>query len=87
MDQERFHYEIRTQEIVEELMQQGFTVASYIPGVWTMEAPEHLSHTKARKVISTMIQLYTAAKDLGRAKDRYERLVMQLNRLAYESSQ
>jgi hypothetical protein len=84
MSQEPFRYDVRTAEIVEELMHQGFVVASYIPGVWTMEAPANLSTTKARKIISTVIQLYTAAKDIGRAKERYQRLMHQLNKLASE---
>ena len=76
-----FQYDIRNEEVAQALVEQGFEVYNTIPGCWTMQAPENISTTKARKIISTIIKLYTTAKELNRAQQKYDYLVDQLERL------
>lgn len=74
-------YDIRNSDIATDLIQQGFTVYNTTPGIWTMEAPENLSTTKARKIISICIKLYQAAQQLNRSKKKYLSLVEEINRI------
>ena len=74
-----FRYDIRNAEIAKELITYGFTLVNTTPGIWTLEAPENISATKSRKIISTMIKLYVAAKEVSRAQKRYEGLLNKMN--------
>lgn len=74
-------YDIRNVKIAQDLINQGFTVYNTAPGIWTLEAPPELSTTKARKIISICIKLYQAAQNLNRAKNKYEALVEEINRI------
>lgn len=76
-----FRYEIRNQEIALELEKQGFTIHDAFDNCWTMQAPANISSTKARKIISVIIKLYSTAKELNRANMRYNNLASQLEQL------
>jgi hypothetical protein len=76
-----FTYDIKNEEIAQALVEQGFTIFSVSTDGWTMEAPETVSATKARKIISTVIKLYIAAKEVNRSNQRYEYLLEKLERL------
>ena len=78
---EPFQYTIHTKEIAEELTHQGFISVLGEDGAWTVIAPENLSATKARKIISTTINLYKVAKELGKAQNQYDKLVDELSKL------
>ncbi len=79
MDQLR--YDIRNPDIMKDLVAQGFVVANTSTDCWTVEAPEGLSSTKARKIISLCIKLYGAAKELSKASKRYKYLVDEINKV------
>lgn len=81
MDQVPLHYDIKNEEVAVELEKQGFSVYNTTPGCWTMEAPTNISSTKARKIISIIIKLYVAAKELGRAQQKYTNLVAKIDQL------
>jgi hypothetical protein len=81
MNNTPLRYDIHNEIIMRDLMEQGFTIYNTTPGIWTMEAPPDLTASKARKLISACIKLYVAAKDLVRAKQRYERMVEKVNDL------
>lgn len=80
-DNSPFHYDIRNPEIAQELIRIGFTLYNTSPDCWTLEAPLEMSATKARKVISTIIKLYLAAKELNRAQSKYDNLLNKINKL------
>jgi hypothetical protein len=78
-------YEIKSYDIVLELVDRGYT--SIIPDeeateeIWLVQAPQHYSTTKAKKIISTVIRLYSAAKERSRAQIQYEKLLCELEQL------
>ena len=72
------HYDIRNIEIVKDLITQGFSIYNTAPGIWTMEAPDTISSTKARKLISMSIKFYKVSKDFARTKRKYETLLNQI---------
>ena len=79
---EPYQHEIKNEYIMQDLLAQGFyAVATDKPGVWVMEAPPELSKTKARKIVSTCINLFVAAKQLSRSRLNYQRLIEELNQL------
>lgn len=80
-DNSPFYYDIRNAEIAQELIRIGFILHNTIPDCWTLEAPPSMSATKARKVISTIIKLYMAAKELNRAQSKYDNLLNKINKL------
>lgn len=78
---EPLHYDIKNENIALDLIEQGFTIYNYSPGIWTMEAPPDISSTKARKLISICIKLYEASKVLSKAHNKYTALVNEINRI------
>lgn len=78
---ELFRQNIYSENIMKDLLEQGFTIAHTEPGLWVMEQPADISSTKARKIASTCIKLYVAAKELSRANNKYLKLIDQINDL------
>ena len=76
-----FKYEIRNPDIMKDLVAQGFEVVSTSTDCWTVSAPETISSTKARKIISLCIKLFSAAKELSKASKRYKGLVDEINKV------
>jgi len=77
-----FTYPIRSQDVSEELVKRfSFSIIDIENGAWIMQAPEQLSATKARKVISTMINLLSSAREIARAQNRYDELYQKLEEL------
>jgi len=76
-----FRYPIRSREIAKQLEEMGWIEWHASPTETVMEAPPDLSATKARKMISVVIALYKAAKELGRSQSRYEDLVNELDEM------
>lgn len=72
-------YDIRNADIAKDLIEQGFVLYNTTPGIWTIEAPPDVTSTKARKLISICIKLYSASKEYARARKKYENLVQQIN--------
>jgi hypothetical protein len=78
-------YEIKSYDIVLELVDRGFALV--IPDeeateeIWLVSPPQHYSTTKAKKIISTVIRLYSAAKNRQRAQMQYETLLCELEQL------
>ena len=77
-----FTYQIRSDEVAEVLIERGFLVVNQEPGDITIQAPESISATKARKIISIVIKLFTAAKEVSRAQERYQELVDRLEEVS-----
>lgn len=75
MENAPFRYDIHNAEIARELLDYGFVLHNTSTGIWTLEAPTGVSTTKARKIISGYINLYVAAKDVGRAQRKYKNLL------------
>lgn len=82
MDNLPFCHEIKNQEIALTLEERGFTILvpdeEVAEEIWLMQAPQHLSATKAKKIVSTIIRLYSTAKEMSRAQVRYDKLVNEL---------
>jgi hypothetical protein len=74
-------YEIKNQEIALALEERGFAILEQLSDNWQVVPPEHFSATKAKKIISTVIQLYSAAKEMSRAQSRYAKLLSDLEYL------
>ena len=72
-----FQYTIRNAEIAQALEDQDFIVVDSSAG-FLMQAPDGMSSTKARSVISIIIKLYTIAKEIERGQETYDRLIKQL---------
>lgn len=77
-----FQYTIRNKDIADELQLQGFTSVLDEDNSWIVIAPDTLSATKARKIISATINLYSAAKELGKAQNKYDKLLIELTELS-----
>ena len=78
---EQLEYDIRNPDIMKDLVAQGFSVIHTSTDCWRVQAPEGLSSTKARKIISLCIKLYAAAKELSKASKRYNFLVNEINKV------
>ncbi len=74
-------HEIKNECIMKDLLGLGFKIHNTSPGLWVMEAPADVSKTKARKIVSTAINLFVAAKTLSRSRLNYQRLIEEMNTL------
>lgn len=73
--------DIKSEEIAQALLERGFTCSAVSPEAWTMQSPETVSSTKAKKIVSTVIKLYSTAKEITRAEERYHKLWWELEGL------
>lgn len=77
---------VKKQEVATYLIQhQGFTfVAQDVEDVQYLEPPTGMSNTKARKLVSAVINLNLALQDLMKAKSRYNKLAEEINKIVTE---
>lgn len=73
--------DIKSEEISQALLERGFTCSAVSSEAWTMQSPETISSTKAKKIVSTVIKLYSAAKEIAYATHRYDKLIEELETL------
>ncbi len=77
---------IKKKEIANYLIdeQQFKFVAEDLDNVWYIEPPADMSNAKARRLVSAVIKLNLAMMDLVKAKNRYNTVVEDLNKIVIE---
>lgn len=73
-------FQIKNPDIAQDLLQHGFKMIDSHPITgWLLEAPNDVSITKSRKIVSISIKLYEKAKQLNKTKREYDSLVKEIN--------
>lgn len=76
---DNYQYTIKNKDIAQELVHLGFKSLPLNDGTFTVSSPAKMSKSEAKEIISFVIKLYTAAKDLLRAQKRYDDLAIKIN--------
>jgi len=67
------------------IAQHGFKfVASDVDNYFYIEPPANLSNTRARKMVSKFIKLSLARQDLIKAKEKYNKVAEEINKILTE---
>lgn len=78
---ERLKYEIKSADVMQLLVDNGFILANTLPGVWVVESPKDISNSQARKLISACINLHKTSKDLFKVQSKYNYIVDMINNI------
>lgn len=59
-------------------------VATDVENASYLEPPENMSNSKARRLVSSFIKLTLARSDLLKAKEKYNRIAEEINKIVLE---
>ncbi len=78
---EKIKCDIKSQVVMNLLIDNGFKLLNSASGVWTLESPEDISNSKARLLVSACINLHKTSKDLLKTQNKYNSIIDLINNI------